>query len=140
MAGEPLPETDEPDPGAQYGTAWGLDDDFDLRPNGRGGWAKKHDEAAVEQDEKVAVLTPYGTDPLRPTYGRQLSELLGSSVPAFKTELERVLGLDPRVESVEQVDVDFETPGDRENVNATVTLRLADGELLDFNFTTARYR
>lgn len=121
-------------PGSKWGTSIALDDDADLKPNGRGGWARVHDETSATQDLEVSMLTPEGSDPLRRRYGRNLFKLLSEPIPTLKREITRVMNYDPRVDRVVNIDVDRAAPGDRENVDVTVAVSLNDGTIRTFQF------
>ena len=79
-------------------------------------------EGAV-QELKILLETIRGEDPFAPEHGLRLFEAVGTSDAILEREIRDALSRDDRVESIDEVEIDRDTPGARvADVSVGVTL------------------
>lgn len=125
------PEDDEVPDGYTYG----LTNGGDLRLNAVNQPAEVTGTDAIVQDLKIALLTPQGSDPMRPEFGLDYLQAAGTNDQSLRGALADAIGpeADPRVQRIEEIEID-RSGGDREGVQVTIHLLLVDGSAVSIEF------
>lgn len=126
------PDDDEKPEGYTYG----LTNTGDLRLNPVNQPTEITGAEAIVQDLKVALLTPKGSDPLRPEYGLDYLQAAGTNDQALRGAIIDAIGpeADPRVRNITQIAID-RPGGDRENTRVVISLTLRDGSAVAIEFS-----
>lgn len=126
------PELDPERPGYTYG----LTNSGDIRLNALHQPATVEGAQAIVQDLKVALLTPKGSDPMRPEFGLDYLQAAGTNDQALRGALIDAVGpdADPRVQRVDQILIDRDQD-QREGVRVTINLTLVNGSAVSIEFT-----